>query len=395
MWRDGLPGPAKTAALLMGASLLAAAGPGAAAARDMGFAVTWFMPAVYFGDGDCEDNETQKTMDFKAVLLKKGIKPAEIEKLMENTFSQAFSKALLERGANGENVCAFPESAPEPNPPNKTVIGKHAYGMNLDGSLDRATPAAGTCAHDQFEGPRTGLGAGVRGIDNQMYRVIGCQGGIRGARGTDGFSLSYQVERMRAEGMRTYLVELLGVDDLVNDDEVTVGIYVGADPLIQDARGEVQPDSTQRIAADPRWHNRIKGQIKDGVLTTGTFDFHLVFALMGVPTHDIKDARLQIEFTPDGNLKGLVGGYVDWKLIYYSMAKSGVQHEVATSGNCPGLYYAFKKNADGYPDPQTGQCTAISTAYAIEATPAFLVHPPNLEKISSAGPAARTVGSAE
>jgi hypothetical protein len=37
----------------------------------------------------------------------------------------------------------------------------------------------------------------------------------------------------------------------------------------------------------------------------------------------------------------------------------------------------MKKLADGYRDPKTGQCTALSTAYQIEAVPAFLIHPDN------------------
>ena len=47
-----------------------------------------------------------------------------------------------------------------------------------------------------------------------------------------------------------------------------------------------------------------------------------------------------------------------------------------SAGNCPAMYAAFKQMADGDPDPKTGQCTTISSAYGVEAVPAFLVHPP-------------------
>ena len=43
--------------------------------------------------------------------------------------------------------------------------------------------------------------------------------------------------------------------------------------------------------------------------------------------------------------------------------------------DCPALYEAVHKLADGYPDPKTGQCTAISSAYFIEAVAAFVIHP--------------------
>jgi hypothetical protein len=378
---------------LCGAVLLVGAFPVAAKARDLGFAVTWFAPALYFGDGDCEGNETQSEMNFKAILLKQGKSSAEADKLLENTFSPAFAQALLERGAGGANVCSNPESVPDPGV--KTVIGKFGYGMDLDGSQDAAHPAPNTCAHDQFESPASSLGGAHKGIDNQLYRVLGCLPGHRGPRGSDGFTLSYMVERMRSEGLRTYLIELQGVDDLKNDDDVTVAIYLGADPLIQDGRAEVQPDSTQRIEADPRWHNEVKARIKDGVLSTDIFELKLLLDPGYVPVYDIKDARLQLAFKSDGGLKGEVGGYVDWKLMYFNTAKAGVFYEVGAAGNCPGAYYAYKRFADGYPDPQTGQCTAISSAFAIEATPAFLIHPPAMKKVSAAEGATRTAGGPE
>ena len=36
----------------------------------------------------------------------------------------------------------------------------------------------------------------------------------------------------------------------------------------------------------------------------------------------------------------------------------------------------FRHAADGYPDPKTGECTQISTAFTIEALPAFVLHQP-------------------
>jgi hypothetical protein len=57
------------------------------------------------------------------------------------------------------------------------------------------------------------------------------------------------------------------------------------------------------------------------------------------------------------------------------MAKTGFLLEKFSSGNCPAMYAAFKQMADGDPDPKTGQCTTISSAYGVEAVPAFLIHP--------------------
>jgi len=40
------------------------------------------------------------------------------------------------------------------------------------------------------------------------------------------------------------------------------------------------------------------------------------------------------------------------------------------------MYYALKRNADGIPDPKTGENTAISAAFRFTAKSAFVVDPP-------------------
>ena len=42
---------------------------------------------------------------------------------------------------------------------------------------------------------------------------------------------------------------------------------------------------------------------------------------------------------------------------------------------CAGMYHALRRVADGNPDPETGACTSVSTAYHFEATPAFIIDP--------------------
>jgi hypothetical protein len=40
--------------------------------------------------------------------------------------------------------------------------------------------------------------------------------------------------------------------------------------------------------------------------------------------------------------------------------------------------------ADGFKDPKTGQCTAMSTAWQIAAIPAFVIHPDEAKKTADA-----------
>jgi hypothetical protein len=285
--------------------------------------------------------------------------------------SPEYASAAIHRGPHGENVCAEPTSVADPGM--KTVQGRFANGMNLDGTEDgAATPK--TCKHQKFEGANVDKAGGDKAVDNQLYRVLGCLKGYRG-KGHAAFISAYINERMRTEGMRTYLIEISGMDPAKTDQDVEVGIYVGADALVPDAGTGAQFDTTQRINKDTRWHNHVHAKIKDGVLTTDVFTLNLLGDPMWIPEFRFRDARLRLAFQPDGSLKGDVGGYLDTDSVYFNSVKSPL-NETVSSGNCPATYYAIKRLADGYPDPKTGECTFISTAFAIDAVPAFLVHPP-------------------
>jgi hypothetical protein len=355
--------------LAAAAALAGMSAAGASAGETRGFAVSWFQPAYNVGDDDCPNGVSQE-MDWKALFAKQGKTPEEIKALFEHPLSDEFRKAALHRGPHGEDVCADPASVTDTSW--KTVQGKVAYGSNLDGTGDgHATPR--TCAHQKFTGVD-----GTPAVDNQLYRVMGCSKIHRGSKAKDGhdaFGYEYLNERMR-EGLVTYLIEITGIDSVQNSDNVTVGIYQGADPLVQDGAGGVQADSTMHIAADARWHATVHGRIKNGVLTTDPVDFDLRNDAVWLPEFHFKRAQLNLAFQPDGSLKGHLAAYQDWASIYWGMAKTGFLLEKFSAGNCPAMYYAFQHMADGDPDPKSRQCTTISSAYGVEAVPAFLIHPP-------------------
>jgi hypothetical protein len=69
----------------------------------------------------------------------------------------------------------------------------------------------------------------------------------------------------------------------------------------------------------------------------------------------------------------MLGGYQPWLPVYWSHAKVGYIDERGFGVDAPALYYALRNAADADPDPVTGQNTAISAAYVIDAVPAFVV----------------------
>jgi hypothetical protein len=116
----------------------------------------------------------------------------------------------------------------------------------------------------------------------------------------------------------------------------------------------------------------------DGVITTDPVDIRLKYRSAGYVDTDfyIRGARMELKPQPDGSIKGKIGGYYDVETLYDGFIR---QPQVVTSVllaySCPAVYEALNRLADGYPDPKTGQCSAISTAFRVEAIPAFVIHP--------------------
>jgi hypothetical protein len=86
--------------------------------------------------------------------------------------------------------------------------------------------------------------------------------------------------------------------------------------------------------------------------------------------------RLKLSLSNDG-AEGLLTGYEDVNEWWRGIRNSYVE-VVDTDGlwSPPSTYEGVHRLADGYPDPKTGQCTAISAVYKVTAVRAFLVQPP-------------------
>lgn len=243
------------------------------------------------------------------------------------------------------------------------VEGPHGYGLNLDGAVGQ----------NDFVHPD-----GTPGIDNEVYRAVGC---IIGFRGPDGVEFIFQNKAILDERYNRMMIEITGVDDLANDDEVIVTWYRGMDRLLTNATGEeVMPGGTQRV--DTRWGSslirRTKGRIVDSVLTTEPIgDLVMPWQNLSVPSiHIFRDARLQLTLTEQG-ATGLLAGFADVDAWYYQLIRNDSTHHLS-NGQISGisLYKALRRLADAHPDPETGANTAISTALDVQMAQVFVVDQP-------------------
>lgn len=246
--------------------------------------------------------------------------------------------------------------------PFKEAQGSTSYGLNLDGRVDA----------DDFVSPE-----GEEGIDNQLYRVIGCIPGYR----KDGPYWFFENDFMINNAYNRWMIEISDVDDLVNDDDVTVTTYRGSDPLLTDATGEgFIPGGTQRV--DWRWgknfNEQVKGKIIDGVLITDPIKMIKIPWSQPGPTsgyHLFRDFRLKLKLTPE-KAEGLMAGYVDINQFNHRFRNNWAMHH-QNYGQSASMteYPALRRLADAYPDPETGANTAISSAVEVTLTQVYILHP--------------------
>jgi hypothetical protein len=183
------------------------------------------------------------------------------------------------------------------------------------------------------------------------------------------------------------LVEVSGIDDPRNDREVYVTMLYSLDAMAKSGSGaEILPDFTFHVTDNPQYthyFSRIRGRIVDGVILTDTVDrFRLNLGVYGNPPElDLAHARMRLELQPDGGLRGVLGGYRDWRDISSTYVSSTT--EFYHGFQQPALYNSLRRNADGMRNPVTGEFDGISTAYDMEGVPAFVVHAPTA--IASAG----------
>jgi len=283
------------------------------------------------------------------------------------------TKILPYRGPDEMNVTLLPGIVKDPGflAPKVDVV----RGFDLDGDDGSGPPPPGVRKHRNYVSPD-----GRRGVDNQLFAIEGCVVGWR----RDGFQPMLTNEGRRAGGL-SILIEVSGIDDERNDNDVAVTILYSTDPMRRAGKA-ILPDFTFRVNEAPEFNLdfvRFKGRIVDGVLTTEPLKHMNLHESSVSGSIGLADAQLRIEFKPDGTINAVLGGYQDWRRFMENAISKSSDFEYTIGYEIPGLYNAVKRAADAMPDPDTGEFTAISSAYEIEGVPAFI--PPKQDLALLAG----------
>ena len=249
-------------------------------------------------------------------------------------------------------------------------------GFDLDQRVSSAeSPAPNDCAHDDFTGP-----GGEQGIDYNFLRIIFDEeqkedgeyvfGGFREGQIVDGV-----INGAVKNGSMTVLVDVQGIDDPQNDDEVTVQVFGSEDSPMKGTDDEVLPFATLSVHPNPRFHTEaVAGSIVDGVLTAGPFD--LIFPINIQIVNDefvIHDSWLRIELGND-TFQGLIAGFWDVSNIRDIIGKPTTDNGNAANFTIEQFETAMALHADGDYDPNAGLCTSFTTMFTFGGVQAFIAH---------------------
>lgn len=346
-------------------AVLAATVPGAAWAagpRTLGFVVTDIAPLT--GDGFPANCPKGRPLTPNEIFLKYAPVSAAEKARLAKVENLELLVAVSTHGKYGHDQCMEPETIGYDYEPHHSAEGSTvAPGFDLDAGR----PAGNSCKHDEFFDA-----AGKKVIDNQLFRLMACTTYFN----TDGFALFSN--HALVDGGVNYVFEISGVTDGKNDP-VEVKFYYSEDENLTDSGGNILPDVSIRVHDEPKAPvNVFRGKLVNGVLLAADGgEFNLPYAIEHIPHQMIlRDVRLQLELKPDGTIDGMIGGYRDVE-NWFQFFRRVTSMAVSVYGlHCPGWIAEAHRLADGYPDPQTGKCTALSTANRLKAVPAFVIHKP-------------------
>lgn len=334
-------------------------------AETRGFVIGYFHTATYHDKRNCPHGGNGGYGRVRETAYRSfGYDEARTQALINGPSNTADFTAVATRGEkDGEpvSVYLYPSSQPDPN--HELVSGPYAYGFDLDGK--------GSYIAKAFEDPETG----ERGVDNQLFRAVGCY---------DVYNVSLPVRPLLEETV--WSTQLFGTkhagawlfsitaENFDQDGEATVSFYRAIRRLRRDAFGRALPDATYVVEPNASTSGTLRGVIRDGVLTTRPSSDSLMW--QGEPPTftklELANARLRLKLNDDRSAEGYLAGYQPWLDFWFMNASGGEQFSAV---DIVGLYYNLKKLADFRPDPKTGENTAISATYRIDAAPAFLAYP--------------------
>jgi type VI protein secretion system component Hcp len=303
------------------------------------FAISWFAAAVDATPEQCARMNRRPEQAQYYALLSPEAAAAERARFAAAGFVDPDNMAL--RGPGQMHVTLMPGIVPDPG--HEAPRATEPPGLDLDGRP---------------------------GNDNRLFVVEGCVEGHR----RRGFLPMIFNESRTGGGRPTALVEISGIDDFTDDPEIVVNILYSTDAVLRSPGKVPLADYTYRVTDSGEYTQdfaSFRGRIVAGVILTGPIARLHMHEAVGIET-TLVEPRLRLRLEADGTLKGIVGGYIDWRKRYVWETFRANQYENSSGFQAPGIYNAIRRAADGLPNRETGELEGISAAFEIEGIPAFL-----------------------
>jgi len=232
-----------------------------------------------------------------------------------------------------------------------------APGYNLDGLVSEEGDKA-SCGHEDYTSPD-----GLEGVDNQLAKLVPLFELVGLGAAAD------LVQSTIEAGGILLMLQVDGIDDLKNDDEVTVTIRAGEGVPLLGTDGLVLSGQTFSLHPESPDSKSENGKIVDGVLHAGPFVARLPFLVFGV-SYDITlfNAQITARWSDTGDLiDGMVGGGVPVADLMLLGEKAAADDASVLAA----LKVLLEGNGDLDPD-EDGNCRQISAALSFASVSAFL-----------------------
>lgn len=235
-----------------------------------------------------------------------------------------------------------------------------ALGFDLDGRVSDPGESESCGWGDKVDSD------GNSGIDNQfgsLWPLI---------EPTIGTQVEALLQGAINEGSVLIIVELGGVDDLMNDDEVEIRVFRGsADPDVGN-QGLLAPSQTYQFNYDTPYSASPPTSIVDGVVQAEGLEFYVPIDILDANFNaHITYGVVRLEIQPDGTFRGVIGGAINVDDFLYEILNTGARAEAEA------VQPIIENNADMV--RVDGECTLLSVAFEFDATTAFVVREPGRE----------------
>jgi hypothetical protein len=229
-------------------------------------------------------------------------------------------------------------------------------GFNVDGvTSEDGDPAS--CGHADWTSPD-----GTPGIDNQLAGLVPLLelAGLGAAESL--------IQSTIEDGGILIMLQIDGIDDLENDDQVTFTVRAGKGVPLLGTDGLVLSGQTFSVHPESPDSVDVNARIENGIVHAGPFAVRLPLLVFGM-TYELNfhDTRITAVLIPDGGLElGVLGGGVPLEDLY-AIGETAAKDDASV---LPAIKAVVGNAGDLAPDDE-GACQQISGAFEFGAVSAF------------------------